>query len=306
MKKILITGGAGFIGYPLTKQLSELGYDVSIFDNLSNTSSDFISYQNLIGEDITEKENLNKAIENIKPDFLIHLAALHYIPDCMKDPIKTQSVNVTGTKNILDAIKTFSPKTRFIFTSSAAIYAPSEKALMETSDVGPVDIYGQTKLEAENLIKEYTINYDIEYTILRLFNVYGSGDRTPHLIPAILNQLKTSNDVSLGNTRTKRDYIYVNDVISGFVGLIQKKETGKNEIFNLGTGQAFSAIEVVENIIQLTRRKIKIIETKNMVRQNDRPTLLGDASKARNNLSWKQEYSFKKGLSLLLKKEGLL
>ena len=163
MKRILIVGGAGFIGFPLAKRLISEGYDVKIFDDFSNPAKNYFNASlPIIQGDITNRDGITECVRDTESDIIIHLAAWHYIPSCTKDPIKTKEINVIGTKNILDAIKDFSRNTYFIFASSAAVYIPGKKAHAETSETGPLEIYGKTKVEAENLIKEYSDSWGIE------------------------------------------------------------------------------------------------------------------------------------------------
>lgn len=307
MKRVLIVGGAGFIGFPLAKKLISEGYNVKIFDNFSNPAKNWLhDFLSVIRGDITDRDNVIKCVKDTGPDIVIHLAALHYIPLCTKDPIMTQKINVVGTKNILDAIKDFSQKTHFVFASSATVYLPADKAHTEMSEIGPLEVYGRSKVEAENLIKEYSGSYGIEYTILRLFNVYGFGDNTPHLIPTVIEQVKNGSVIKLGNVETRRDYIYLDDVINGFMSAIQNIEVSKNQTFNLGSGKTYSAKEIVDDIGSNIKKQLKIDIKNDKVRTDDRSMLLSDISKINKYLGWKLRYSLHEGLVLLLKKEGLL
>ncbi len=307
MKKVLIVGGAGFIGFPLTKRLISEKYDVKVFDNFSNQSKNYSNDSlSIIQGDITNRGDVIKCVRDTKPDIIIHLAAQHYIPFCIEDPITTKKINVTGTKNILDAIKEFSRKTHFIFTSSAAVYAPENKAHTETSEIGSLDVYGETKIEAENITKKYASSYGNEYTILRLFNVYGFGDNTPHLIPTIIEQVKKGSVIKLGNIEARRDYIYLDDVMNGFMSAIQNIEVSKNHTFNLGSGKTYSAKEIVDNIGGDIKKHLKIEVENERMRRNDRPISLADISKINKYLGWKPRYNLHKGLTLLLNQEGLM
>ncbi len=307
MKNVLITGGAGFIGFTLAKKLISERYNVTTFDNFSNQSKNYSGdYLSTIQGDITNRDDVTNCVRTTKPDIIVHLAAQHYIPFCIENPITTKKINVTGTKNILEAIKEFSRKTYFIFTSSASVYAPKDKAHQETSEIGPLDVYGKSKVEAENITKTYANFYDIEYTILRLFNVYGFGDSTPHLIPTIIKQVKNGSVIKLGNLAAKRDYIYLDDVVNGFMSAIKNIEVGKNQTFNLGSGKAYSAIEIVDDIGNNIQKRLIIKVENKRIRKNDRPILFADISKTNKYLGWKPRYNLHEGLTLLLKREGLI
>lgn len=307
MKKVLIIGGAGFIGFPLTKRLISEEYDVKIFDNFSNQSKNYSDKSlSIIQGDITNESDVAKCVRDTQPNVIIHLAAWHYIPLCTKDPTTTQKINVIGTKNVLDAIKDISRKTHFIFASSAAVYAPKKKAHTETSEIGPLEAYGKTKVEAENITKKYASSYGIEYTILRLFNVYGFGDNTPHLIPTVIEQVKKGLVVKLGNVIARRDYIYLDDVINGFMFVIQNIKISKNQTFNLGNGKTYSAKEIVDKIGSNIKKHLTIEIENKKIRRNDRLILLADISKIYNYLGWKPRCDLHKGLALLLKQEKLI
>ncbi len=242
--KILVIGGAGFIGFHLVKKLYSKGYIITVFDNLSNPSRDYKKnpFPVIKGDILSKKNSLAKIITTLNPNFIIDLAAYHYIPLCIKNPVKTRNVNVVGTKNILNSIRKFSPNTHLIYSSSAAIYAPSTHPHQVSSRIRPIDIYGQTKKEAEKEIQLNSKTFGTKYTILRLFNVYGPGDNTPHLIPEIIKQIKKST-IRLGNKNTCRDYIYVDDVVNGIIHVIKNENVSVNKTFNLGTGKSYSASE---------------------------------------------------------------
>lgn len=311
MSSILVIGGAGFIGNSLTKRLCAEGFIVTVFDNLSNPSREFSREINLVQGDITEINDLRECIGNMKWDIVIHLAALHYIPECTKNPKKARQINITGTKNILECIKSLSPQTHIIFASSAAVYAPFPFACEETSEIAPVDIYGKTKIRGEDLLKEYSQSHGLNYTIFRLFNVYGTGDNTHHLIPVIVNQLKSSSEVKLGNIDTKRDYVYMDDVVDGFILVAKNTLLSRSKIFNLGTGKASSAKEIMDTIQSIfsqsnIRKDVNVFIEEKMIRRNDRPMLLANISEAKRVLKWSPKYDLRNGLSVLLTKEGLI
>lgn len=309
-KNILVIGGAGFIGSHLTERLVSSKYNVCVFDNLSNTSKIYNSKlcKQVYG-DISNLKDISDCVKEFKPDILINLAAYHYIPNCIKDPERTIRVNVTGTKNSLEAIRKFSPNTKFIITSSAAVYKPDTKKHTEKSPMEPVDIYGESKKRAEKIVEYYAKKFKIKYCIFRLFNVYGYGNNTPHLIPTIIDQIKNKKTISLGNTDTKRDYIYVDSVVDAFIEVINK--FNNNKIFNVGSGYANSAIDIIniieDKIFNYNKKYInkKIVINKDRVRSADRPLLLSDISKIKKNLNWKP-ISLKSGLNKLIKKEGLM
>ncbi|MDD4409748.1 MAG: GDP-mannose 4,6-dehydratase [Candidatus Pacebacteria bacterium] len=310
-KKILIVGGAGFIGSHLTKKLIS-AHDICVFDNLSNPSKIYTPQdgKQAYGDVSNEKEIFN-CIKIFKPDILIDLAAFHYIPECIKDTKKTIRVNVDGAMNCLSAMRKICPDCIFIIASSAAVYGSDTVPCNECSLIDPVDIYGESKVLVEKIIKDYSNKFGIKYSIFRLFNVYGYGNNTPHLIPTIIDQVRRNTTISLGNINTKRDYVHVDSVVDAFVKAINDPRASMNEVFNVGTGIGYTALDIVnivERIIQENNagyKKKKIVIKKDRVRAVDRQVLVSDISKIRKCLNWKPTL-LRTGLKRLIKDEGLI
>lgn len=303
-KQILITGGLGFIGSHLTKKLIDENFFPIIIDNLSNTNLKILkSFPKnslaFVKSDINNKEKIISEIKNFNPEILIHLAGVHYIPYCLKNPKETKRINIGGTKTALK-IAYAKGINKFIFSSSAAVYKPSDKEHKETSKLFPIEIYGNTKLQAEKKIREYCIEKNIRYTILRLFNIYGSNDLTPHFIPSILKRIKKSNIVKIGNLETARDYIYVSDLVNVLLKIIKKGEMN-NEIYNVGTGKSTFGNEIIKIIEKIKGISIKINSDKDLIRKIDRKKLVANIQKLSNTYKWSPKYSVLNGLKKLIK-----
>lgn len=240
--------------------------------------------------DIRSKK-IETVVEKYEPDIIIHLAAIHYIPYCNANPEETFDVNIMGTRNLLEA----SGDVDFLFASSAAVYPPVEGLLSENL-YGPIDIYGNTKLVGEDLVK---LNYK-KATIVRLFNAYGPNDLNPHLIPAIIKQVKTGNrKINLGNLSPKRDYIYVDDICRAITNLLEYDKTGT---YNVGTGIEHSVKKVVETVSQILGEKIQIVQDKKRMRKVERKGLLADITKIQNETGWEPRIELKEGLRKLMDK----
>jgi UDP-glucose 4-epimerase len=301
--QIIITGGAGFIGINLVKKLIKLGYFPIIIDNLSNSNISELknipknSYY-LIKSDINNENEILKELEVFSPKILIHLAALHYIPFCIKNPLKTRAVNIQGTKNIFK-ISMQKKIQDIIFTSSGAVYKPSYKAHKEEDKLQPIDIYGKTKKEAEEFLLKNCKKYKINLTILRLFNIYGKFDLTPHFIPEIIKRLKRTENLKVGNLKTKRDYLYIDDLLDVFIKILTIKDYSYN-ILNIGTGNTCDGAEVIKLISSIKKKNIQIIEDISLLRKTDRPILCADIKKVSKILNWIPRYGLKKGLEKLL------
>lgn len=311
MKTILIIGGAGFIGSNLAKKLFYRGYQIIIYDNFSTgRSTNLASIKNnieVVRGDILDYRKLSDCILKYQPNVIFHLAAIHYIPDCNNNPEKTCKVNIDGTHNLLKMITTLRIKPFFVFISSAAVYQNSEKSLAETDKTQPICIYGKTKILGEKIIKQLCLKKEIPFVIIRLFNVYGPNDRTPHIIPTIISQLKNKSEViKLGNLQPKRDFIYIDDVSDALSNLLVQKP--KDIIYNLGTGKEYSIKNIVEKISKLLRDKkeLKILSKDDLQRKVERPHLKADINKIKKEFHWQPKMDIDHGIKRLLKKEGLL
>lgn len=309
MKKVLIIGGAGFIGSNLVKKLMRDGYHVFVYDNFSSgkiSNLKFLSKARIIKGDILDHKKIVSCIKKIQPNTIFHLAGIHYIPDCDKNPQKTRRVNVDGTSNVLEAIPALSPKPFFIFISSAGVYANSSNALKESNKTRPICIYGETKLAGEKITKQICTKNKIPFTTVRLFNVYGPNDRVPHVIPRIITQVKNQKEnIELGNLQPKRDFIYVDDVSDALYKILEHKP--KNRVYNIGTGKEHSVKEIAELFIKfLPRKNLRVLPRKNLIRKKERLHLKADILKIKKELGWHPKISISKGIKLLLKEKGLL
>ncbi len=309
MEKVLIIGGAGFIGSNLAKNLIRKGYQVFIYDNFSSgriTNLKFLSNTQIIKGDILNYRKISNCIKEVKPSTILHLAAIHYIPDCNKNPKKTYRVNVSGTHNILTAIATLNFKPLFVFISSAAVYANSPNALKEVNKPKPICIYGKTKLIGEKITKQISAKKQIPFVIIRLFNVYGPNDGVPHVMPRIIAQIKSrGKNIELGNLQPKRDFIYVDDVSNALSMILEYKP--KNKIYNIGTGKEYSIKSIAERFVKILRRRdLKVLSEKSLWRKTERFNLKADVTKIKKELGWRPEIMIDDGIKILLKKEGLL
>lgn len=304
----LIFGGAGFIGSQLAKTLVRRGWTVAIFDNFS-TGKNLNVIKNgskikVFTGDIRNYASVERCIQCVHPKYIFHLAAIHYIPECLKHPQKTWAVNVNGTKNVLKASSHLVPRPRFLFISSAAVYKNSNKPLSENYPLEPQEIYGKSKMEGELATRLVGRNSGLPYIIIRLFNVYGPDDTVPHVIPNIMRQLRTTDTIALGDTKPKRDFIFLNDVTEGLIAaLLQGKE---NETYNLGTGKEYSIDFLVKAIRHLTGKRIHVKKTikKDFLRTNDRLHLRANIRKIRRDTGWESRVNIYQGLKDMLKKEG--
>ncbi len=302
--KYCITGGLGFVGNELTRQLKQKG-EVCVLDSGYRTAQDIDDLQDvrIVRVDVTNPIEVSDAICALAPDVVIHLAAIHFIPECNANPALTMRVNVEGTLSVLLACVESRVK-HFIFASSGAVYADSEKALLEQDPVDPVDIYGISKKMAEDLCQWIGKSHQLPITIMRLFNVYGPRETNAHIIPEILGQLKKGNVLRLGNTKPVRDYIFVSDVASAIEKITGHIPSGV-EIFNLSSGHSASVDELVAALEKILGRKIELETDPQRFRKADKQIQKADIGKITKALNWSPVFDIENGLRKLLSYEGL-
>lgn len=298
-KAVIVTGGCGFIGKYLIKKLIKGNYFPIIIDDLSNSSLKSIKkYRRqilFIRQNILDLRGIENKLMQLIPYAIIHLAALHYIPYCIKYPQKTKKINVQGTKNLLFLAKNLKID-KFIFASSAAVYSPAERAHKETDKLKGIDIYGKTKILAEKLIEYFSKKIRTKFIILRLFNVYGPDDRIPHFIPSIIEKAMESSNISVGNIGTKRDYVYIDDVADAFICALNKKNGNNIEIYNIGSGIQYSGLKIIQLVGKIIKKKIIFDKNPKLYRKIDRKCLLANNKKAFLYLDWKPKIGILTGL----------
>jgi len=291
-KTVFITGGAGFVGSHLVKVCLDSSWRVYVYDNFTSGKEEFlINHPNLkiIRGDILDTKLLSDSISLAKPGVVIHLAAIHYIPLCEQNPGMAIRTNVEGTQSIITACSNQSIIPRIVFASTGAIYDPLiEDSLDESSNIQALDIYGKTKLFAEELLELFILRQKSEVVIGRLFNVAGSHETNPHLIPAIMKQLNDGvRTIELGNLFPCRDYIHVKDVAEALFSLANMKMTKSLEVANIGSGVEYSVEELVELCAKVFGEKIEIKSVDSRRRKVDRPSQLAEISHINRICGWK-------------------
>lgn len=298
--KILITGISGFIGSAVYKKFHN--YDIYTIDNCSFGNRDLIDIPDnqFYVEDIRNREKVFEIFEQVQPDWVIHLAAIHFIPYCNKYPFDSSQINIEGTKNILDASsKTHSVKKVF-YASTAAVYPILENPISENETTGPLDIYGLSKLTGEYLCQSFHSQTNIPTIICRFFNAFGPNETNPHLIPEIQAQVNEGKrEIELGNLEPKRDFIHTSDMANAIDLLMNKFDNGI-DIFNLGQGQEYSVTEIVEAFEKCLGEKITIRQHPDRMRKSDRMHLLADVSKLKSFTGWEPKIGIIEGINTLI------
>ena len=293
--RALVTGGCGFVGASLCRQLSASGEEVIALDDLSLGAATALGPEvRLVEADIRDPE-LADVVAELRPDVVFHLAAIHFIPACEADPARAVAVNVEGTQRVLDASAAAGAGAVLVI-SSAAVYAPSTEAHGENAELGPTDVYGHTKLWAEQLADLFHRRTGIHTAIARLFNVYGPGETNPHLIPTILRQAELGGELRLGNLSTRRSYVFLDDAVEALASLGAKAIGTSYAVANVGGSRDYDAGELVESIAGVLGRELTIRTDPSRLRRSDRPRLAADCSWAREELGWTPRTSLEAGL----------
>ncbi len=302
MKKILITGGAGFIGSAIIQELQKHNYEIFVIDNLSFGNRDFIDIddKHFFENDILDRNKMFEIIKNVNPEYIVHLAAIHFIPYCNKHPFESSNINIQGTINVLDAASNNNVK-KVVFASTAAVYPICDEAVSETNKINPLDIYGLSKLTGEKLCNEFHMKSGISTVVCRFFNAFGPNETNPHLIPEIQQQVNDGKrTINLGNLTPKRDFIHTHDMASAIKLLLEKDLKGINT-YNLGRGIEYSVIEIVEAFERQLDEKIIIEQEQSRIRKTERMHLLADVSKLKKETGWKPIWSIDEGIKTLIK-----
>ncbi len=300
MSKILITGGAGFIGSAVIRHLQEHDHEIFVIDNLSFGNREFIDIDNdhFFNVDILDKEKVDKIMADIRPEVVIHLAAIHFIPYCNEHPYESSNINILGTMNVLDAAEKYKAGKVF-FASTAAVYPIYDEAVSEKHATGPLDIYGLSKLTGERLCNEFHLRTGIPTIVCRFFNAFGPNETNPHLIPEIQRQVLGGNrKINLGNLKPKRDFIHTYDMAEAVQTLLNKVDSGI-DTFNLGRGIEYAVTEIVDAFSQALGEPIEVEVDPARVRKVERMHLLADVSKLKL-LGWEPKISIEEGIKTLV------
>lgn len=303
LKRVLVTGGAGFIGSHVVARLLDAGMQVGVIDNFSFGHKEFLplSHEQLVlmQADIRDGTTLPQLFQDFRPDAVVHLAALHFIPYCNQHPTEAADVNIMGTRQVLRCCELTSPKVVF-FASTAAVYPISADPNTETAEPGPTDIYGITKLTGEYLAELFQRRTGIRTVVGRLFNAYGPHETNPHVIPEIIAQLRAGQrELSLGDILPRRDFIHVTDLARA-IALLLHTATPPFAVFNIGTGEEYSIAEILALCEQILGETIAVTPDPARFRQTERMHLLADSSKLRNLTGWQPQMTMSAGLRDLL------
>jgi UDP-glucose 4-epimerase len=300
MSKILVTGGAGFIGSAVIRHMQQRGHEIFVIDNLSFGNREFINIDDahFVNGDILDKKLVEATMARIKPEIVIHLAAIHFIPYCNEHPYTSSDINIRGSIHVLDAAAA-NGVSKVFFASTAAVYPIYDEAVSETHATGPLDIYGLSKLTGEHLCSEFHLKTGIQTIVCRFFNAFGPNETNPHLIPEIQKQILGGNrKIKLGNLTPKRDFIHTYDMASAVETLLEKTGPGIHT-YNLGRGIEYSVTEIVDAFAKAIGEPIEIEVDPARVRKVERMHLLADVSKLKS-LGWEPKIGIEEGIKTLV------
>ena len=302
-KKILVTGGAGFIGSEIVRQITNSGGKIIVYDNFSSGKRKYlknIPNIKIIKGDIKNKSLLEKSMK--KCEYVINLAALPFIPDSYNFPQQFFDVNTNGTLNVIIAAMKNPKIKNFVHISTSEVYGTAKKIPMnEDHPTLPHSTYAVSKLAADRAVFTIHKEHDFPAVIIRPFNSFGPRITQPYIIPEIISQFKNDNkEINLGNVDSARDFTFVTDTANGIIkALFSEKAIG--ETINLGSGRSYKIKEIVKIIGSIMNKKYKIKSDKERIRPFDVDRLECDNRKAKKLLNWKISTSFKEGLEETIK-----
>lgn len=302
-KKVLVTGAGGFIGSHLAESLATCGAQVRAFVHYNALGNrGWLDYSRLVDEmevvsgDVTDRDSVISAMRSCEVVF--HLAALIAIPYSYESPRSYIRTNVEGTLNLLQAARLVGVE-RFVQTSTSEVYGTARYApIDEDHPLQGQSPYSASKIAADKLAESFHLSFGVPVVTVRPFNTFGPRQSARAVIPTIITQALTSEEIRLGHVHPKRDLNFVSDTISGFLRA-GEVEAGIGRTINLGSGREVSIGDVVEIVARVACRSIRIVsdEERKRPRQSEVDRLLADATQAREILGWQSEVDLEEGLT---------
>lgn len=304
--RILVTGGAGYIGSHTVKLLLARGHDVTVYDNLSAGHRQAVPAERLVVGDLRDVDQLDHALVVNRVEAVVHFAASCYVGESVTDPAKYYLNNLQNSLNLLERCRR-QKVNRFVFSSTCATYGvPDAVPITEVEKQLPINPYGNTKLAFERMLADYAPAYGIGYAALRYFNASGAAadgtigedhDPETHLIPIILQVALGQRphveifgtDYPTADGTCVRDYIHVEDLAEAHLLALEKLQPGQGRQYNVGIGKGYSVREVVRVAEEVTGKRIAVKEGPR--RPGDPPELVAASDKVRRELGWAPKYT---------------
>ena len=303
--KVLVCGGAGYIGGNMTAMLAERGHEPIVYDNLSKGHTAAVKNAKLIKADLADYGTLLKTLKQEKIEAVMHFAALIEVGESIAEPLKYYENNFCNTLNLIKAMETASVE-KFVFSSTAAVYGiPQTVPITEDLPKLPINPYGGSKWAVEQMCHFQSQTGRLRYAALRYFNACGAGcnctlgeDHNPesHLVPLVIAAaMGKRGDIKIFGTdyptldgTCVRDYIHIEDLCSAHILALKKLEHEAKLVYNLGNGKGYSVRQVIETVKKVSGKDFKVTETER--RPGDPAVLTADATKAINELGWEIKY----------------
>jgi UDP-glucose-4-epimerase GalE len=304
--KILVTGGAGYIGSHAVRLFLDRGHDVWVYDNLSAGHRAAVPADRLVVGDLGEVDRLDQLLVERRIEAVVHFAAFTYVGESVQEPAKYYRNNVINTLNLMDCLRRHGVG-RFVFSSTAATFGiPETMPITEDSPQAPINPYGATKLMVERALADYAQAYRWGYAALRYFNASGARpdgaigeDHSPetHLIPLVIQAAVGQRphievfgtDYPTPDGTCVRDYIHVDDLADAHLLALEALEPGRRLHYNLGIGRGYSVREVIRTVEEVTGKAVPMKEGPR--RAGDPPVLVAASDRIQQDLGWKPRYT---------------
>jgi len=312
--RVLVTGGAGYIGSHVVKALGVEGYEVLTIDNLSMGKRDAVLFGDFIKIDLKDKSAIEEILEQFKPDAVMHFAASIEVGESVRMPLKYYRDNTANTLNLLEAVERVGLDI-FVFSSTAAVYGmPLKVPIKEESPLMPINPYGRSKLSIEMMLEDLSRASNFRYVALRYFNASGADpegrigeahEPETHLIPLVLKTAKGKRekieifgtDYPTPDGTCIRDYVHVEDIADAHILALKYLLDGGSSIsLNVGYGRGYSVKEIIDTAKEITKVDFKVSISER--RAGDPPILIADPSRIKEVLNWRPRYD---DLSFIIK-----
>ena len=295
MRKALITGSQGFVGYYLRKELEENGYDV--------TGLDIQAGDNAMQVDLLNYEQISQAVQLVKPDVVIHLAGQANVANSWKIPQKTVEVNVIGTINLMNAVRDYNLKVRMVLVGSSDQYGNLGAAGADVSEdiqTKPQTPYAVSKKAQEEMAQVYVRAYGMNICMTRSFNHGGAGQREGFMIPdfaagIVRAEKGLAQEVRVGNLSARRDFTHVKDIVRAYRLIAEQGISG--QVYNVGSGRTSSAQEILDKLCAMAKCSVSVVTDPARMRPSDTPVICCNHNKLTKDTGWEPEYTIEDILS---------
>ena len=304
--KILITGGAGYIGSHVVKALGSLNHDITVYDNLSTGHREAVTYGNLVVGDLADHAKLDELFKTSKFEAVLHFAGSIVVPESVSEPLNYYQNNTVNSHFLLTLCQKHNVD-KFIFSSTAAVYGmPKDGVCTEDSELAPINPYGQSKLMTEHMLKDLSLSSNFRYVALRYFNVSGADPegRIGQSFPKATHLIKVACETACGKREKMdvfgtdyptpdgtcvRDYIHVSDLADAHVKALEYlARGGKSEVLNCGYGHGMSVKEVIAQVKKVTGVNFSVVESPR--RPGDPASLTAKVDRIHSVIGWKPKF----------------